>query len=386
MTAKHLLLVSASKESTKQLIENGPKRDFVELARAVGGTIVYRPGETASRRWSGKLIGPHVRQAWQAARVADKTQPVFADGEHVGIPYALLRRALRRDLDVVFIAHFGSRWWKRLLFRLVTRLGGTGTVVVHSEVQRERLEGTMGGGWKLRLLPYQVDTSFWRSEPARPTGTPLVVAVGSENRDYETLLAAAGALGDSARFVIAAGSYWARVEQSAKSAPSNVEFLTEPLGFAELRSLYAKASAVVVPLQDVENQSGITTILEAMSMALPVVVTATAGQRECVAGPLVTSDGQQDRAATADRGPQLFHRGWESGATGLYVPVGDASALTAALKLLLADPENAVAMGREGRRTAEACFDTDNFIEAFSSLLLRGLPASVRSVPEVATP
>ncbi len=382
MTGEPLLLVSASQEAAKRLVENGPKRDFIELAHTVDGTIVYRPGETAARRWLGKLVGPHVRQAWHAARIAGKGQTVFADGEHVGIPYALFRRALGRDLEIVLIAHFGSRWWKRLLFRIVTRLGGNATVVVHSEVQRERLEGTLGNRWKLRLLPYQVDTGFWRPAPARPIGTPLFVAVGSENRDYETLLKAAGALGDSARFVIAAGSHWARVQQSTDSVPSNVEFLTEPLGFSDLRLLYEQATAVVVPLHDVENQSGITTMLEAMSMALPIVVTATAGQRECVAGPLVTSDGEQDDAGTANRGPQLFRPGWQSSPTGLYVPAGDANALAGALTLLLGDPGSAMAMGQEGRRTADACFDTGIFVEALRSLLLPGEPTNARSRPE----
>jgi glycosyltransferase involved in cell wall biosynthesis len=52
------------------------------------------------------------------------------------------------------------------------------------------------------------------------------------------------------------------------------------------------------------------------------------------------------------------------GRTGLLVPVGDPSALAAALlRLLLAPPERA-AMGREGRRRFERLFTAERMVEA----------------------
>ena len=69
--------------------------------------------------------------------------------------------------------------------------------------------------------------------------------------------------------MIAAGSRWSRHESNADDGPlpSNVE--VNSLDYAALRDLYAASRFVVVPLVNVDNQAGITTILEAMAMGTP---------------------------------------------------------------------------------------------------------------------
>src|SRR5690606_3985078 len=189
---------------------------------------------------------------------------------------------------------------------------------------------------------------------------PMFLAVGSEHRDFETLARAAEGL--PARVLVKAGSYWARSRAGLHRAPANVTYTDRDLSFVELRALYRQVTAVVVPLRDVRNQSGVTTILEAMSLGLPVIATAARGQRECISGPLVLRDGSLDEQATADCGPDIFERpgafpdrdrATSEEATGLYVPPGDADALRHAMQLRMDDPALAARPGgAEARRDA----------------------------------
>ena len=127
------LLVSASEEETARLTEGGPRRDFLELARRIRGRTVFaREGRRGGVR--GRLLGPHVRQAWRAAGAADRGDTVFADGEHNGIPYLLFLKLRRQRVkQVVMLGHLVGRPWKRALLWLVTRLGTPGALLVHSE-------------------------------------------------------------------------------------------------------------------------------------------------------------------------------------------------------------------------------------------------------------
>jgi glycosyltransferase involved in cell wall biosynthesis len=201
---------------------------------------------------------------------------------------------------------------------------------------------------------------------------PLVVAVGAEHRDYQTLIDAVRGMDVQVR--IAGASHWARDVAGFDNLPANVEFLVQPLGFAELRELYARAAAVAVPLVDVNNQFGVTTILEAMSMGLPVVTTANRGQRECIRGPLVGRGGGVDDE-TPQRGPQLFDGTRASTSpTGCYVPVADAPALRAALVLLTNPAGPGREYGRAARLSAERHFGFERYIETLAGLLAAEQP------------
>ena len=82
--------------------------------------------------------------------------------------------------------------------------------------------------------------------------------------------------------VIAAASPWSKRHgfDARRGPPPNVEVCR--LGFVALRQLYADADVVVMPLHDVDFQAGITTILEAMAMARPVICSRTRGQTDTI--------------------------------------------------------------------------------------------------------
>ena len=222
-----LICVSTTEEGTARLLLNGPKRDFVELARATGGEIVHRTSQARRGGLLGRLFGPHLRQAWSVSRRVRDGDVIYADGEHIALPLMFFLAARRRRPQrIVFIGHV--LWgWKRALLRAGSRLSRRGVLVVHSAEQAHIVRGSLSGEWTVRPLPYQVDIDFWRSDRLPDCGAaPLVLAVGSEHRDYRTLIAAVEGL--PVRLLIAAGSHWARAIAEAGSRPENVELLTDP--------------------------------------------------------------------------------------------------------------------------------------------------------------
>ena len=362
------IAVSATAEEAATLAEAGPRRDFLALAERLGGTLLYRAaGGTRGRL--ARLVGPHVRQAWRTARSARTGDVVFADGEHIAIPLLFFLALFLQRPAIVTIGHMPGRWWKLRLLWLGTRLGTRGVLLLHSRLQDAYCRGWLSPSWRAELVPYQVDTEFWTDGPrhADEPSVPIIVAAGSEQRDYDTLIDAAAGL--HAHVLIAAGSLWAReIASTGRRVPDNVEVHTDALPFRALLERYRDASVVVVPLlPGTANQAGVTTMLEAMSVERPVIVSATPGQSDVISGPLVRADGTRDDTATAHRGPGFGRRDASATPTGLYVPPGDPAALRAALMLLLEDVELRRRLGTAARASVLHDFTFEGFVSAIES-------------------
>ncbi len=183
---------------------------------------------------------------------------------------------------------------------------------------------------RVRVTGFGVDAEFFRPEP-RST-RKVVVSAGTASRDYRLL--ADAVRGIDAEVHVAADSTWyrERLNLDGSDAPPNLT-LASAGNYANLRALYARASVVVVPLQDVRFACGYAVIAEAMAMGKAVVATRTGAPSDLV----------------------------EPGVTGLYVPPGDAAALRDAIGLLLADPDRAGAMGDAGRRAVERRFNVRDY-------------------------
>jgi glycosyltransferase involved in cell wall biosynthesis len=195
-----------------------------------------------------------------------------------------------------------------------------------------------------------VDTAFFSPDVTpTPRSRPLVCAAGLEFRDYATMLEAVR--GIDADVVLAAASPWSKRRSGLDDAelPANVEVVR--LDLHALRQLYADAAVVVMPLVDVDFQAGVTTILEAMSMAKPVVCTRTAGQTDVIV----------------------------DGVTGVYVAPGDPAALRAAITRLLDDPSTGDALGRAAREWVVEHADVSVYATLLAGVVDRHRPASSKA-------
>jgi glycosyltransferase involved in cell wall biosynthesis len=351
-----------------------PRRDYAQLQQVLDADVIdYASVETSWwLRLLRRTVGAAVLQAMLAFVRRRNYDAIYTDGEHLAIPLALMLRTLSRRPAHISIGHLLDTPIKRLVFRYLRPQAGLDRVFVHSARQQEAATRSLGFQPAIvSLLPYQADSEFWRSAgPA--SAEPLIGAAGLEYRDYATLIAAVDGL--DAQLTIAAGSYWSKHHDRTRglALPANARVASGLLDYAVLRSLYEEARVVVVPLLPVANQAGITTILEAMAMGRPVVVTATAGQRDVVCGRLCTASGPVGKPwggpSTFGVAASLAHA-----ETGLYVPPGDPDALRAAIQYLLGRPDEAARMGAAGRKLVQEVMNVD----AFAARIAAGIREAV---------
>jgi glycosyltransferase involved in cell wall biosynthesis len=239
---------------------------------------------------------------------------------------------------------------------LKTLKKGLHAVVTWSSVQRRSLiERIEYPPEKVYLIRHYVDQVFYRP---RPTEEDMICAVGAEMRDYATLKEAVRGTGlrchIAADHVRIPGRFRLfrdrRVPIGEIGLRADANVTEGRMSLTELRNLYARSRFVVVPLLHSDTDNGVTVILEAMAMGKPVICSRTRGQVDVI----------------------------EEGKTGLYVPVGDATALQKAILLLWNEPLRAQEMGRNARAHIEKYHTLEMFTAATRSAAeasLDGRPA-----------
>jgi glycosyltransferase involved in cell wall biosynthesis len=322
-----------------------PRADYDELASAASGEVVdydsaRHRGRTA--RTIARLLGADAALAWACLRRRREVSTVFTDSERVGMLYAALTSLVRRRPRHVMIGHRLSSPKKLKMHKALRLARRIDHVLVYSSAQRTVAINELGyAPERVTLTPFMVDTAFWKRDAVAvsPRRRPMICAAGQELRDYPTLIAAAGEL--DVDVVIAAASPWSkRADTSAGiEIPANVT--VSRLHPFDLRHAYAEATIVVVPLQNTDFQAGITTILEGMSMGVPVVCTQTPGQTDTIV----------------------------DGETGVYVPPGDPRALTAAIASLLDDPARRERIATSARRWAQQHADIERYTAALAGII-----------------
>lgn len=228
-------------------------------------------------------------------------------------------------------------------------------VITWSSVQRRALiERLRFPAERVFLIRHYVDQVFYSPQPAEED---MICAVGAEMRDYMTLRHAIHGTGIrchiAADHVRIPGRYRLladrRVPIGDIGGPEADHLTVGALPLQQLREMYARSRFVVIPLLPSDTDNGVTCILQAMAMGKPVICSRTRGQVDVI----------------------------REGQTGLYVPVGDAAALRAAILSLWHDPARAREMGRAARAHVEKY----HALEYFTSTARSAAEASVEGRP-----
>jgi glycosyltransferase involved in cell wall biosynthesis len=191
---------------------------------------------------------------------------------------------------------------------------------------------------------FGVDTQFWRPLPDEP-GDDFVVAIGQDrNRDYDLLAAAPG--NHPTRIVTRQP---VKIPPGATHVKTTVGdyFGSDAMTDGDLRRLYNKAVAVIVPLKDVYQPSGYSVTLQAMSCGKPVILSDIKG----LWTPGVLKNDQNC----------------------ILVPPGDAQALGNAIGRLRSDSQLRSRIGLAARETALAHYTLDKTASSTRALAERGL-------------
>lgn len=354
-----------------------PRRAYVELARLLGADVIdshYITRSSGSARLTravARRIGIPAAQVCEAFLRRRRYRVTCAWADRLGVPLALLFKLTSVRHPVILVSDWLSRPKKAILVRHLKAHSNLRAIINSSSVQREIAATRLHvPRHKLHLVPLPVDERFWHPD-ARPT-EDLILAVGMEARDYSTFLEAVQGIDVNVHIAVgtivfsqgvegadpaAAGSdaspfpflrrtfgykfYSGWVNELFKGGmPPNIH-VTQQLTPVELRDLYARARFVVIPLQDVNSDCGMSSITEAMAMGKAIVVTRSRGQIDVV----------------------------EEGKQGLYVKPYDPTALRSAIDYLLCHPEEAERMGQAGRLLVEQQHAMDAHVRRLATLL-----------------
>lgn len=315
-----------------------PRKDYVELARALDADLIDGPHMADGARALPRMIGGKVN--YKAGQIAEallrpQYRTLLAWGDYLGLcTAALLKlRLARRNLAVVSYNATG-RAHVTLLRRLRVH-SQLGAMFYQSSMQLEAAAAIGVPEHKLHRVFHPVDERFW--QPVTGETGDAICAAGLEVRDYPTLMEAVRDLPVTVHLALASTRLSGTEAMKASGLygrvlPENARVMAPTLH--ELRALYATSRFVVVPLIDVDHDGGATVITEAMAMGKAVIVTRGRGQRDIVR-----------------------HK-----ENGLYVPPGNPGALRAAIQYLIAHPDEAERMGRAGRAQVEAHHRLDRYV------------------------
>lgn len=275
---------------------------------------------------------------------------VFTNAENVALPLALLFKSVAQRPRHVTIAHRLSAKKKRLFYQWLKVHEQMDTIFLYASTQVEFARKELGiSRARIRLINFHVDHRFYRSQGTTRVREDQICAAGLEWRDYPTLI---DAVTDETDLTVklAAASPWSRGvnETDARELPAHID--ARRYDYHALRDLYAESTLVVVPLYDNDFQAGITTILEAMAMGKPVVVTRTGGQRDVI----------------------------DDGHTGVYVAPGGVAEWKHTIRRLRKDPVLRARLGQRARRWVEENATLDVWVDNVVCAL-KGAPSAAKA-------
>jgi glycosyltransferase involved in cell wall biosynthesis len=285
-------------------------------------------------------------------RPLNASDVVFSTVDTVGLPLVLLGRARLIRPPILYTSIGLPERLEQLrpgrisaLYREALRRAGA--LVAYAVSEAEWLRDWLGpGGPPVEFVPFGVDTNAFR--PADRTPGLDVVSIGADpRRDFDLLVRIATRRAERT-FTIVASRHHAR---TFGRLPSNVRVESD-LPLATVRERLAAARVVALPVRDNSYSGATTTLLQAMSMAKPVVVSRTAA---IAAG-----------------------YGLEDGLNCRLVPPGDEAAFERALDETTTGADAGRSLGIRARETVERNLSWERYTDALWELVLSVSSPSAR--------
>jgi glycosyltransferase involved in cell wall biosynthesis len=339
MPERPLILFCPPQASSLDDLDRSPAegpamRGFMDAAFAEAGLdyVVIPPNRRPWNPFAGvhaAYEGVDPLRALRLLLTRRRVAAVVTFTESPALVLAWLRRVLLyRPPVILWEVPWSAGWAYRAWLGRMT-VPRVDRVVVCGSNQLELLRQVYGRTEGNAFLPSHVDVDFFHPMPRDPAGTPGVLSVGFDaGRDFAILAEATKGL--DVPVTIKAGRHPIALDLSVHP---NLELIERYLSYVDFRRLYADAAMVVVSTLETPNACGVTSLLEALAMGRPTIVS--------------------DNPALRDYLPPAD--------AAIVVPVGDRDALRAAILGLLADPGRAAEMGRRGREFVVRHFAPPDF-------------------------
>jgi glycosyltransferase involved in cell wall biosynthesis len=279
-------------------------------------------------------------------RAANSADVILSTVDTVGIPLILLKRARLIRPPIVYIAiglpeRLVQLRGKRM-HRLYTRaLGGSRAIVSYAESEAAWLADWLGANApSIAFVPFGVDLTAFRPSLEREPDVDVLSVGADPRRDFGLLLTVASRHPElSFRIVTSA----ARARTLA-AIPSNVAIETD-IPLEHVRDRLAQARVVALPVLENSYSGATTTLLQAMAMGKPVVVSRT----DAIAEGYELEDGVNCR----------------------LVQPGDTDAFERAVVETLTGAGAATSLGTRARETVERSLSWERYTDALWQTLSR---------------
>ncbi len=282
---------------------------------------------------------------WRALKILTRRRQqdmIISVFESSSVPLLMLRRLFGFKPPIVMWDVAPDESWRPRKVIQDFALPRIDHVLLLSTDQQPYLERKWGAGRRSSVIWQHVDTDFFAPRPGPDIASGPILAIGDDHgRDWSTLLAAVADLDVD---VIIKTRHPIDLSVPRKC---RIRWLPERLDYIALRDLYAQAAMVVIALKETLNVSGVGSVLEALSMGKPLVISRNPPIKDYV---------EDERSA-------------------LMTDVGDAEGLRAAICRLRQNPELAASLGEAARQRAVDLYSKP----AFAARLAQEIKRLVRS-------
>jgi glycosyltransferase involved in cell wall biosynthesis len=311
-----------------------PRRRHALADRAVRGLVGLAGG-----------YGGDFATVLACRRAANASDVIVSTVDTVGIPVALLAAAGVVRAPFVYTSIGLLERMERLRGLRARRfyqraIGRAHAVVAYGHAEAEALRrwfAELPGAPPVAFVPFGVDTTHF--QPGGRAPEVDVVSVGADPQRDAKLLARVATRLPERDFLVVTDTDRAR---TLARAPQNLT-VTPGIPFDAVRGLLAAARVVALPVRDNRYSGATTTLLQAMAMARPVVVS---------------------RAAAIASGYGLV-----DGETCRLVPPGDDAAFERALRELLDRPQEAAVLGARAREHVVRELSWERYVDALETII-----------------
>lgn len=322
-----------------------PRHAVPLLVRRLGAKLhqasLDAPTPSLADRLRSRILG--TPQGWAFARAMaprlGRNDVVFCMDAEVGLPLAATLRGQADRPKLMVYLHNIDRPRGRLGSRLFRIADCVDLFASCCSNQLEFIRNRFNLPEERTLLLLQhVDEKFYAPGPPKPDKKrPVIASVGLEKRDYVTLAEAVKDLDIDVRVDAWSPNARRMAQAFPATLPANMKFDTNTS--RELVQLYRDADVVVVSMFP-NKYAGLTTLVEGLACARPVIASRTVG----LADYLVPND-------------------------VVAVEPSSPAAMRAAIVRLLENPEEARAQAQRGFDSVARRYDFDRFIELIAQRL-----------------
>lgn len=323
---------------------------------AHGIDVVWHKARVGLPRWRMML-----RNTWRILTCKEQIDAVYAT-HYRGIEPLVLLRALRLFRKPIVVWHHQPvirspkrwrEWLGRLFYKGFDRLFFFSQKLVDDSIATGKVEPR-----RILLGHWGADIDFYDRVTAAAAATGCTrsgfVSTGKEMRDMPTLVNAFNATGADLDIYVARKTgdvSYERVFGGLTLRPNvHLKFVEKLIPY-ELSLIVARAECVAICCQETKYTVGLTTVVEALAMGLPMI---------CSRNPQIPVDFERDGC-------------------GISVPYGDVEGWKRAIDYIRNHPDEAEQMGRRGRQLAESTFNDERCaLEAAEAI--KSAVAEVRGV------